>query len=272
MLVPMKDILEKAREGGYGVVAPNVINEDTARVCLEAAAEKQAPIILDFAYQFHPDIVALGRIIQLLAEDAPVPVALNLDHGASFEQAIWAIRAGFTSIMVDRSSAPFEQNAAETAELVKIAHAVDVSVEAELGHVGDAGHYEQDRDAGLTNPAEAAEYVKRTGVDCLAVAVGTAHGAYSGTPHIDFDRLKEIRAAVDVPLVLHGGSGSGDANLQEAIRCGITKVNVATDLFTAGVAGACSEGPSYMVYHRLREAYKARLIQYMELLGQTGRA
>ena len=147
MLVAMKTILDAAQKGKYGVVAPNVINEDTARVCIDAAVEHQAPMVLDFAFQFHPDIVQLGRIISLLAERAPVPIALNLDHGATFEQAIWAIRAGFTSIMVDRSSEPFEKNVAETLELVKIAHAVGVSVEAELGHVGVGESYAADRDA-----------------------------------------------------------------------------------------------------------------------------
>lgn len=272
MLVSMKEILVKAQSGAYGVAAPNVINEDTARVCIEAAVEMKAPIILDFAFQFHPDIVSLGKIICMLAQAAPVPVAVNLDHGAAFEHAIWAIRAGFTSIMVDRSSAPYEDNVRDTAELVKIAHAVGVSVEAELGHVGDGENYAQDREQGLTDPAKAREYADRTGIDCLAVAIGTAHGAYSGEPHLDFERLKAIRREVDIPLVLHGGSGSGNVNLVRAIQCGITKINIATDLFVAGVAAGAQEGPPYMIYHRIREGYKQRLKGYMELFGQSGRA
>ena len=272
MLVSMKEILTEAQIGRYGVVAPNVINEDTARVCIEAAVEKKAPIILDFAFQFHQDIVSLGKIICMLAATAPVPIAVNLDHGATFEQAIWAIRAGFTSIMVDRSSAPFEDNVRDTAELVKIAHAIGVSVEAELGHVGDGETYANDREQGLTDPGKAREYIDRTGIDCLAVAVGTAHGPYNGTPHLDFERLKAIRESVDIPLVLHGGSGSGDDNLVEAIRCGITKINIATDLFIAGVASGAQEGPPYMIYHRIRDGYKKRLMEYMELFGQCKRA
>lgn len=272
MLVSMKEILAEARNGKYGVAAPNVINEDTARVCIEAAVEMRAPLILDIAYQFHPDIISLGKIICMLAQTAAVPIAVNLDHGASFEQAIWAIRAGFTSIMVDRSSAPYEDNIRDTAELVKIAHAVGVSVEAELGHVGDGVHYAQDREQGLTDPAKAREYADRTGIDCLAVAIGTAHGAYSGEPHLDFERLKAIGREVDIPLVLHGGSGSGNDNLVKAIQCGITKINIATDLFVAGVAAGAQEGPPYMIYHRIREGYKQRLKGYMELFGQSGRA
>ena len=271
MLVPMGDILESAKAKGYAVVAPNVINEDTARVCIEAAAEKRSSMILDFAYVFHPDIFSLGRIIRMLAQEVSVPVALNLDHGATFEQAMEAIRAGFSSVMVDRSSVPFEQNIEETAEIVRIAHAVNVSVEAELGHVGDASAYEEERDAGLTDPKEAREYVTRTGVDCLAVAVGTAHGTYSGTPHIDLERLSAIRKEVSVPLVLHGGSGTGDEDLCRAIENGVTKINIATDLFEAARKGAWEEGPSYMIYHRMRESYKQKLIHYMELFGQVGR-
>ena len=174
--------------------------------------------------------------------------------------------------MVDRSSAPYEENIRDTAELVKIAHAVGVSVEAELGHVGDGVHYAQDREQGLTDPAKAREYADRTGIDCLAVAIGTAHGAYSGEPHLDFERLKAIGREVDIPLVLHGGSGSGNDNLVKAIQCGITKINIATDLFVAGVAAGAQEGPPYMIYHRIREGYKQRLKGYMELFGQSGRA
>lgn len=162
-------------------------------------------------------MVMLGRIIEQMAIRASVPVAIQLDHGAKFSDAILAIRSGFTSIMVDRSSCPFEQNVAEVADLVRIAHSVGVSVEAELGHVGFGESYAADRDAGLTNVAEATEYVERSGCDALAVAIGTAHGIYKGVPHLDFDRLAELNAAVSIPLVLHGGSGSGDDNLVKAI-------------------------------------------------------
>lgn len=272
MLVPMKEILVAAQKGGYGVIAPNVINETTARACIDAAVDCKAPIILDFGYVFHPDIVFLGRIMEQLAKDAPVPVAINLDHGAEFSHAIWAIRAGFTSIMVDRSNTPLEQNIAQTSELVKIAHAVGVSVEAELGHVGMGDSYAQERDAGLTDPGEAADYVRRTGVDCLAVAVGTAHGPYTGTPHLDFDRLAAIAKVVDIPLVLHGGSGSGDENLVKAIRLGITKINLATDLFRAGVDAAREPDPVHMTCHYFRDGWYERLVHYIKLFGQAGRA
>ena len=159
MLVTMKAILDKARAEGYGVTAPNVNNEDTARAAVEAAVENKAPMILDVGYSANQDIVFFGRMCEALAKEANVPIAINLDHGAKYEHAVWAIRAGFTSIMVDRSTLPYEENVAQVSELVKVAHAVDVSVEAELGHVGQGLQYSVDRNAGLTNPDQAADYV-----------------------------------------------------------------------------------------------------------------
>ncbi|MBL1229604.1 class II fructose-bisphosphate aldolase [Enterococcus sp. BWB1-3] len=272
MLVPMKEILEKAREQKYGVIAPNVINEDTARACIEAAVELDAPLILDFGFVFHKDIVYLGRIIEYLANQVSVPIALNLDHGATFEQAVWAIRAGFTSIMVDRSTAPLEQNIRETKEIVKMAHAVNVSVEAELGHVGEGKMYGDSVKGLYTDVEEAQSFVTKTGIDCLAVAVGTAHGQYNGLPHLNFELLNELNQKLLIPLVLHGGSGTGDANLVKAIKCGITKINIATDLFTAAIDEGNQLGESYMIYHRLQKGFKDRLIYYMKLAGQAGKA
>ena len=136
--------------------------------------------------------------------------------------------------MVDRSTLSFEDNVAQVADVVRIAHAVGVSVEAELGHVGQGVEYEATRDAGLTHPEEAAEFVERTGVDCLAVAVGTSHGVYKGTPHLEFDLLSTLASDLEIPLVLHGGSGTGDENLRRAVKTGIQKVNLYTDLGEAG--------------------------------------
>ena len=147
-----------------------------------------------------------------------------------------ALRSGFLSIMVDRSSLPYEENVAEVCgNWLKIAHAVGVSVEAELGHVGSGEQYDADRNAGLTDPEQAKAYVEATGIDALAIAIGTAHGKYVGTPYLDFELLEKIYNEVEIPLVLHGGSGSGDENLARATRMGITKVNIGTDLFQAGL-------------------------------------
>jgi fructose-bisphosphate aldolase class II len=161
--------------------------------------------------------------------------ALNLDHGGSYEEIVAAIRAGFTSVMIDRSKLPYKQNVEEVKEIVKIAHHVGVSVEAELGHVGMGYEYESTRDSGLTKPEEAISYIEETGVDCLAVAVGTSHGTYSGEPHLEFELLEKLNSMIDIPLVLHGGSGTGDENLKKAVKIGIQKVNLFTDLSNAGL-------------------------------------
>ena len=276
MLVNMCEILQKSREGKYGVVAPNICHEDSARAAIQVAEENNAPIILDVIFNVTPDIELLGKIVRDMAEKATVPVALNLDHGGTFEQAMIAIRAGFSSIMVDRSSLPYEQNVAEVSELVKIAHAVGLSVEAELGHVGVGAQYDEDRNAGLTDPAQAKAYVEATGVDALAIAIGTAHGKYVGTPYLDFDLLEKIYAEVDVPLVLHGGSGSGDKNLAKATSMGITKVNIGTDLFQAGIDNLVAHHEelkrAHLGYELMAEGYKAKLLHYMKLFNQCDKA
>lgn len=276
MLVNMCEILQKSREGKYGVVAPNICNEDSARAAIQVAEENNAPIILDVIFNVTPDIELLGKIVRDMAEKATVPIALNLDHGGTFEQAMIAIRAGFSSIMVDRSSLPYEQNVAEVSELVKIAHAVGLSVEAELGHVGVGAQYDEDRNAGLTDPAQAKAYVEATDVDALAIAIGTAHGKYVGTPYLDFDLLEKIYAEVDVPLVLHGGSGSGDENLAKATGMGITKVNIGTDLFQAGIDNLVAHHEelkrAHLGYELMAEGYKAKLLHYMKLFNQCDKA
>ncbi len=276
MLVNMTKILQKSKDGKYGVVAPNICNEDSARAAIECAEENRAPVILDLIYRVNPDIPLLAKLVIEMAQRATVPVALNLDHGSTFEEAIIAVRSGFSSIMVDRSSLPYEENIKEVAALVRIAHAVGISVEAELGHVGTGSQYDADRDAGLTNPLQAKEYVERTGVDALAIAIGTAHGKYVGTPYLDFSLLSKIYNTVDVPLVLHGGSGSGDENLARATREGITKVNIGTDLFQAGidelVTNHASLKRAHEAYLMFALGYKKKLTHYMNLFGECGKA
>lgn len=174
MLVTMKDILDKASAGNYAVAAPNLWTELDARAVIDAAEELRAPLILDIAYPANPDLFLLGQIACYFAKRATVPVAVNLDHGGEKKQILEAFRAGFTSVMIDRSACPFEQNVREVREIVELAHALGISVEAELGHVGMADQYETDGEAALTEPEMAAEFIRQTGVDCLAVAVGTA--------------------------------------------------------------------------------------------------
>ena len=179
MLVTMKEILDHAKKGGYGVTAPNVQSEDTVRAVLEVAEEYHAPMIVDVNAFIHTDLPWFIHMIRDLAEKVSVPVAINLDHGKSYEDIMLAINSGFTSIMVDRSSLSYEENVEQTKEVVKMCRPLGISVEAELGHVGMGNNYAVDGVNNLTVPKEAADFIKETGVDCLAVAIGTAHGRYT---------------------------------------------------------------------------------------------
>ena len=216
MMIPMGELLAKAKKEGYGVAAPNVFNRETIEACFLAAKKLRAPIILDVA-AVH-GIYECADIARYYEKQYPeVPFALNLDHGGAYEDIVKAIHAGFSSVMIDRSTCAYEKNVEEVKEIVKIAHAVGTSV-----------------DAGLTKLEEALKYVEETGVDCLAVAVGTSHGVYKGEPHLEFELLDHLSKEVPVPLVLHGGSGTGDENLAKAVRTGIQKVNLNTDVSEAG--------------------------------------
>lgn len=233
MIISMGEILNKAKKEGYGVAAPNVFNRETIEACFLAARKLKAPVILDVA-AVH-GIYECADLARFYAARYPeVPTAVNLDHGGPYEDIMKAIHAGFSSVMIDRSTLSYEENVREVKEIVKAAHAVGVSVEAELGHVGQGDEYEETRDAGLTKLSEAQSYVEETGIDCLAVAVGTSHGVYKGTPHLEFELLSTLSKEIAIPLVLHGGSGTGDENLAKAVKTGIQKVNLNTDLSEAG--------------------------------------
>ena len=276
MLVTMKAILDRASAENYAVAAPNVGSELDARAAIEIAEELNAPIILDVHFTHHPDFEFIGPVFRKLAEQSKVPVAINLDHGSDFHQAILAIRSGFTSVMVDRSSLPYEENVKQVKEIVKIAHEVGVSVEAELGHVGNGENLEDGNV--YTDPKEALQYIQETGVDCLAVSVGTAHGAYVNVvPKLQFDILKEIKEATNnFPLVMHGGSGTGDEQLRKACSMGINKVNLCNDLLKAAVAevvNANTEGNgAYDLWVLVKKGFKRRLGELIEILGGKGKA
>lgn len=234
MLISMAEILQDAKMRNYGVAAPNIFNKETIEATFQAANELNAPIILDYA-GYH-DLGIIAEISKYYEKKYPlVKAALNLDHGGPYEEIIMAIRSGFTSVMIDRSKLPYHENVEQVKEIVKIAHNVGVSVEAELGHVGMGYEYASTRDSGLTKPEEAVSFVKETEVDCIAVAIGTSHGTYSGKPCLEFDLLSELSNLITIPLVLHGGSGTGDENLKRAISCGIQKVNLFTDLSNGGL-------------------------------------
>ena len=240
-LITTKQILKQAQEGNYAIGAFNVENMEMVMAVISAAEEMNAPVIM----QTTPSTVKYAGLDYFLANakvaasNAKVPVVMHLDHGSSFDLAAQALRAGYTSIMIDGSHESFEENIALSKAVVDMCKPSGIAVEAELGKVGGK---EDDLDGGegdvYTDPQEAREFVERTGVDSLAIAIGTAHGMYKGEPKLDLERLSEIRDVVSVPLVLHGGSGIPDSKVQEAINRGICKVNYATELriaFTHGV-------------------------------------
>jgi len=238
-LVNAKDLLIDAEKRGYAVGAFNCNNMEILQAIVSAAQEVGSPVIIQASqgairYAGLEYIAAMGR---LAAEMARVPVALHLDHGTGFEQVIRCIRHGFSSVMFDGSGLPFEENVVLTREVVKVARAVGVSVEGEIGRIGGAedGFFVEGREAFLTDPAEAKKFVEMTGVDFLAVAVGTAHGKYRGVPKLDYERLEKIRSLVDVPLVLHGSSGVPDEDIKRAISLGVRKINIDTDIREAFV-------------------------------------
>ncbi len=265
MLVTMKEILDRANAENYAVCAPDVWSELDARACIEAAEEVNAPIIIDASYRMNPDIEMFGRILTELAKKAKVPVAVHLDHGTEYEkktQQLLAIRAGFTSIMVDYSTLPFEENVENVAEMVRLAHLVGVTVESEIGHVSRG--FEGKKEEGMTDPDDAAEFVRRTGVDALAIAIGNEHGTYHEEPHIDFERLAAIKEKTgNLPLVLHGSSGLPKDQLKKACAMGINKVNICQDIMLAARRAAMhpdleSDGV-YGLWGYVRQAIKNKV-------------
>ena len=242
MLVNMKEMLLNARENHYAVGFFNAVNVEMARAVIETAEEMGAPVIVGTAEVLLP-AMPLERVAEYLipmAKKASVPVAVHYDHGLTFEKCMEALKLGFTSVMYDCSTAPYAQNLAAVGEMARICHAMGATVEGELGHVGDnagAGKLEKPSDY-FTDPDQALDFIQKTGVDALAVAVGNAHGDYAFPPQLDFDRISRIAALTKTPLVLHGGSGLSDQDFREAARRGICKVNIFTDLDKAGKAGA----------------------------------
>ena len=241
MLVNMNDVLLPAKKGGYGVGFFNAVNVEMARAIIETAEELRAPVMVGTAEILLP-AMELARVAEYLipmAEKASVPVCVHYDHGLTFEKCMQALELGFTSIMYDCSTAPYEENIEKVAEMVKICHAMGRTVEGELGHVGDiagAGKLENPSDY-FTDSETAADFVKRTGVDSLAVAVGNAHGDYAFPPKLDFERIRVIAEKTGIPLVLHGGSGLSDTDFKTAVKEGVAKVNIFTDIDKAGKRG-----------------------------------
>ena len=277
-LVSSRGMLLNARAGRYAIGAFNVENLEMAQAVIAAAEKMQSPVLIQTTpgtLKYAPP-EAFAGMVKGLARQAKVPVALHLDHGDSFELACRCKDAGYTSLMIDGSLLPFEENIALAARVVALAG--DLPVEAELGTVGGK---EDTHSAGIqyTDPDQAAEFVRRTGIASFAPAIGTAHGVYKDTPRLDLDRLAEIRARVQVPLVLHGTSGVPDDTVKECIQRGICKVNYATELritFTDAVRAALGAMPDAFDPKKYlaagREAVAEKVCHLITVCGSRGKA
>ncbi|GGA46042.1 putative fructose-bisphosphate aldolase [Kroppenstedtia guangzhouensis] len=282
-LVPMTEFLPRAKKEGFAVGQFNMNNLEFVQGIAAAAKEEKSPFIFGVSegamrYMGLEYVVAMANIA---AEEAGVPVALHLDHGSSFEVAMKCIQAGFSSVMFDGSHHPFEENIRLTKEIVKAAHAVGVSVEGELGTIGGVEDDVQvdEAEAALAKPEEAIRFWEETGVDAMAIAVGTAHGMYKGEPKIRFDIIEKVADNIDAPIVLHGGSGVPDQAIQDSIRLGVGKINVNTESQVActRVVRELLDSKPDMIDPRKylgpgREAIQATVQAKMRLFGSSGKA
>ncbi len=280
-LVTTKELLLDAQKNGYAVGAFNTENMEMVQAVVAAAEELKAPVIIQTTPSTlkyaGPDVFYAN--VAAAAKKASVPVVMHLDHGDSFGLAMQAFRAGYTSIMIDGSHHVYDENVEITKSVVDVCHFGGVPVEAELGKVGGKEDDLDGGNGGYTVPSEAADFVEKTGVDSLAVAIGTAHGVYKGIPKLDVDRLSEIRKLVDIPLVLHGTSGVPDDAVRECIKRGICKVNYATDLriaFSGGVKEYLAANPDAFDPKKYcsvgREKVKEYVKSKMLVCGCDGRA
>ena len=283
MLVNMNDVLYDAKKGKYAVGLFNAVNLELARGIIAAAEQTGSPVIMGTAEVLFPygPLEEVSYYLLPMAKKAKVPVVIHLDHGLKKETCLKALELGFTSIMYDCSTDSYDDNVKKVKEMADIAHSFGATIEGELGHVGDnegsaeGSSHLADPSKFFTDPKMAKDYVQKTGVDALAIAVGNAHGAYKLPPKLDFERIRTIAKTVDVPLVLHGGSGLTDNDFKQAIKEGISKVNIFTDLCLAGER-AMAEGANKLAYLEQRnlkvEYIKQAAIRKMKLFGCDGRA
>jgi fructose-bisphosphate aldolase class II len=282
-LVSVDELLKKAEAEGYAVGAFNCNNMEIVQAIVAAAEAEKSPVIIQ-ASQGAIKYAGLNYIVKLVevaADSVSVPVALHLDHGTSFEQVVKCMRYGFPSVMIDGSKLPLEENIAITKKVLEIARPLGISVEAELGKIGGT---EDDitvleKDAMFTDPQEAKTFVEATGVTSLAIAIGTAHGQYKGKPELDFERLEKIKKLVGIPIVLHGSSGVPDNDIQKAIKLGVRKVNIDTNIreaFMKGVKDVLSKKPTEIdprkVLGPAREEMTAIVREKIRIFGSSNKA
>ncbi|RWR12155.1 class II fructose-bisphosphate aldolase [Siminovitchia fortis] len=270
MLVTSKGLFEIAMKQKFAIPATNFIDQNTLRAYIAVAEKRQLPLILSFA-QAHHEVMGLEEAAILgkyYAKKADVPIILHLDHGQDIDFVKKAIDLGFTSVMIDASQDPFADNVAKTKEVITYARPRGVVVEAEIGHVGSGDNYENHdhSESFYTATEDAKQFYEETDVDSLAISIGTAHGKYVGKPEINFERLNEIAHAVPIPLVLHGGSSTGDENLNRCASNNIVKINIFTDLMDAAVKNFTSDAKNYFeVQEQLRSGIEKCLDHYYDV-------
>lgn len=275
MLVNLNEILKNAQKNKYAVGLFNTTDSDMLQAVIDAAEEANSPVIIGTAEVLLPygelDLIAPSMIAA--AKRARVPVAVHYDHGLTFDRCMQALKLGFSSVMFDGSAGDYETNIADTRQIVKIAHAFGATVEGEIGHVGQTESCDNDATDMYTTPDEAVAFLEDTGVDALAIAIGTAHGVYKSKPKLDIERLKEIRRKTDTPLVLHGGSGLSDDDFKNAIAGGIAKINIFTDLCVAGKDAVKASTCDYLDMRNEKvSAMKQAVMRKMTLFGSVGKA
>ena len=284
MLCNMETLLKVAKEHEFAVPAFNISSLEMFKAVIETAEEEQAPVIIEI----HPDELAyLGdtfiETIKATALQTSIPVVIHLDHGGCLEDVLKAIRCGFTSVMIDGSTLPYEENVSQTLEVIKLARPLHISVEAELGTIGKMDHSSENgtKDIIYTDVKQAIDFVKRTNVDTLAIAIGTAHGLYPKDviPKLNIELLKEIHTSINIPLVLHGGSGNPDKEVEASTHYGICKVNISSDIknaFFRQLQAYIEECPEAyepnVIYPSCMDAVKQVVKHKMELLHTIGKA
>ena len=280
-ITSIKTELTKALREHYAIPLFDVFEMQGMEGVMDALSEKRAPTIIGIysPYAALPNCRSLAAYVRCRAEDTDVPISLMLDHGSSVEQCLEVLAYGFTDVMYDGSSLPLEENIANTRRVVVAAHAAGVGVEAELGHVGMGDQYDSlgGQRIGFTDPENVAHFVEATGVDFLAIAFGNAHGLYKGEPHLDLDLVAEIRRRVDVPLVMHGGTGLSDEQFRSAIAAGINKINFATSIMNSAAdnmrqAAAKPEASMFDIHAGIRAAYSHWCGHLYETFGTARRA
>lgn len=285
MLVNLNQVLLPAKQNKYAVGLFNAVNMELARGIIAAAESTHSPVIMGTAEVLFPygPLEEVSYYLIPMAKKANVPVVIHLDHGLKKETCLKALELGFSSIMYDCSTDSYDENVRKVKEMADIAHSYGATIEGELGHVGDnegsaeGSSHMEDPSKFFTDPKLAKDYVEKTGVDALAIAVGNAHGAYKLPPKLDFDRIKTIANTVDVPLVLHGGSGLTDNDFRQAIKDGISKVNIFTDINIAAVKAEFSKFTDMNkgiidLIPAAVEAVKQASIEKMELFSSTGKS